>query len=55
MTGRPAVEWLIVPLLYFVSYSALATLFASAIFVVVWVVVKLRRVVVLILGGTFSE
>jgi len=46
---------LLYPLLYFVSYGAIIVLFASTIAVMLWLLVKLRRLAIRWLGGTIKD
>jgi hypothetical protein len=48
------VTWLL-PLLYFASFGALLVLFASSVFVVMLLAVKLRRRLIWLLAGTSNE
>lgn len=51
----PAVLFLAHALMYFVSVAAILVLFASALGLLIWLLVKLRRVVIRLLGGTIRE
>jgi len=42
-------------LLYFVSIGALLVLFGSVLTILVWLLLKLRRVVISLLGGMIRE
>ena len=42
-------------LLYFVSIGALLVLFGSVLTILVWLLLKLRRVVISLLGGMVRE
>jgi len=42
-------------LLYFVSVGALLVLFGSALTILVWTLLKLRRLIVRVLGGTIEQ
>jgi len=43
------------PILYFVTYGAVLVLFCSAIAVLVWMLIKLRRLLIRWLGGVPKE
>jgi hypothetical protein len=43
------------PLLYFVSFGAVLVLFVSTLAVCIWLLLKLRRLAVRLLGGVFRE
>ena len=43
------------PLLYFVSLGALLVLFSVVLTILIWLLVKLRRLAVRLLGGTIRE
>ena len=42
-------------LLYFVSIGALLVLFGSALTILIWVLLKLRRLAIRLLGGTIAQ
>ena len=42
-------------LLYFVSVGALLVLFGAAIAVLIWLLLKMRRIAVRLLGGSIRE
>lgn len=47
-------NWL-VPLLYLASYAAIFILFASTVFIIAWGAVRLRKLLVRLLGGRLRE
>ena len=56
-TGRARdqpVNWLD-PLLYFASFAAIFVLFASAVLLVVWLLLRLRKNFIRLLGGRLKE
>jgi hypothetical protein len=49
------VDWLLSPLLYLVSFGAIAALFATVIVLLVWLLLKLRKTLIRALGGSVRE
>jgi hypothetical protein len=43
------------PLLYFVSFGAILVLFASTVALLIWMLAKLRRLIIRSLGGAVDE
>jgi hypothetical protein len=43
---------LIDPLMYFVSFGAVLVLIASMLALLIWILLKLRRTIIRLLGGT---
>jgi hypothetical protein len=43
--------WIFYPLLYFVAFGAIVILLASAVAVIVWVAIKLRLLLIRLLGA----
>jgi hypothetical protein len=49
------VDWFFSPLLYLVSFGAIAALFATVAVLMIWLPLKLRKALIRMLGGSVNE